>query len=121
MTQEFIEKVADAVSREGIEYWDRVCVADLVSSEHVCLHCGPTTWRKETDILDVWFDSGVSHTVVLMHNKELSYPASLYLEGVDQHRGWFQSSLLTAIGLHNSAPYKLCIPTDLPWMKKARK
>jgi isoleucyl-tRNA synthetase len=64
--------------------------------------------RSVPDILDVWFDSGVTHHCVLDQREELARPADLYLEGSDQHRGWFQSSLLTSIAMHGEAPYKRC-------------
>ena len=72
----------------------------------VCKACGNATFTKETDILDVWFDSGVSHAAVLEHRPYLRWPADLYLEGSDQHRGWFHSALLTAVGTRGRAPYQ---------------
>jgi isoleucyl-tRNA synthetase len=72
----------------------------------VCAQCGGSSFAKETDILDVWFDSGVSHAAVLEQRANLGWPADLYLEGSDQHRGWFHSSLLTAVGTRSRAPYK---------------
>ena len=71
-----------------------------------CLKCGSDEFKKETDILDVWFDSGVSHAAVAEADERLSSPADMYLEGSDQHRGWFQSSLLTSVGTRGRAPYK---------------
>jgi isoleucyl-tRNA synthetase len=71
-----------------------------------CSKCGSVEFSKETDILDVWFDSGVSHAAVMEADSRLSSPADLYLEGSDQHRGWFQSSLLSSVGTRNRAPYK---------------
>ncbi len=92
--------VANGVAKEGVEYWDNLPIADL---QHLlpttCQYCGSVEWLKETDILDVWFDSGVSHCAVLQTSPYLSFPADLYLEGKDQHRGWFQSSLLTSIAI----------------------
>ena len=70
-----------------------------------CRRCGGTSFSKEMDILDVWFDSGVSHAAVLEKDDRLSWPADMYLEGSDQHRGWFQSSLLASIGTRGKAPY----------------
>lgn len=72
----------------------------------VCPECGKNEFIKENDILDVWFDSGVSHAAVLEYRDYLKWPADLYLEGSDQHRGWFHSSLLTAVGTRGAAPYK---------------
>lgn len=99
LTPELIDKVADGIAREGIEYWDRVPLDQLIDSTLACSACGCNTFKKEYDILDVWFDAGVSHYAVLFNNPDLAFPADLYLEGVDQHRGWFQSSLLTSLVL----------------------
>ena len=73
-----------------------------------CSNCGGTSFRKESDILDVWFDSGSSHLAVLTPDNELPWPADLYLEGGDQYRGWFQSSLLIGVGLKGRSPYTGC-------------
>ncbi len=73
-----------------------------------CQKCGGTSFRKETDILDVWFDSGSSHLAVLRPENDLPWPADMYLEGGDQYRGWFQSSLLVGVGLKNAAPFREC-------------
>jgi len=103
ITPEFIEKVARAIEAEGIEYWDRVSVEELAEGI-VCPACKRSEFNKELDILDVWFESGSSHYAVLYNNPELQFPADLYLEGIDQHRGWFQSSLLTGMVLEGKAP-----------------
>jgi isoleucyl-tRNA synthetase len=103
---EFIKAVAAHVAREGIEYWDRISLKDLVDEGMLPVDFPVDQYRKETDILDVWFDSGVSHWAVLSKRKELRFPADLYLEGIDQHRGWFQSSLLTSMMLHNKPPMR---------------
>lgn len=71
-----------------------------------CPACGGRSFRKETDIMDVWFDSGSSHAAVLATRPELGWPADLYLEGSDQHRGWFNSSLSTAVATRGRAPYR---------------
>lgn len=105
-TPELVNGVAERVSHEGIEYWQRVEVSDLFDAIPDCAGCGTAKWRKEYDILDVWFDSGVSHYAVLYDNPALHFPASMYLEGIDQHRGWFQSSLLTAMVIEKKAPMK---------------
>jgi isoleucyl-tRNA synthetase len=104
--KEFINDIAHHVSKQGIEYWDKVSSEELhhtVNSMPTpnCSQCVTGQWRKETDILDVWFDSGVSHYAVLKQNSALAYPADMYLEGKDQHRGWFQSSLLTSMILED--------------------
>lgn len=96
MNEELVKKVADGVACHGIEYWDTVEIKDLITNDIKC-PCGSSEFVKEQDILDVWFESGISHYAVLYNNPELAYPADLYLEGVDQHRAWFQSSLLTSL------------------------
>jgi len=79
---------------------------DLLPDGVVCPTCGGTDFKKETDILDVWFDSGVSHAAVLEKRDNLESPCDMYLEGNDQHRGWFHSSLLESVGTRGRAPYK---------------
>jgi isoleucyl-tRNA synthetase len=100
--KEFIDEVAKGVTQSGIEYWDTVSVETLLAGSVSCPQCTTGLLRKETDILDVWFDSGVSHYAVLKSNPDLAYPADMYLEGKDQHRGWFQSSLLTSMILEET-------------------
>ncbi len=73
-----------------------------------CGKCGGSNFRKENDILDVWFDSGASHLAVLTKENDLPWPSDMYLEGGDQYRGWFHSSLLVAVGLKDGAPYRAC-------------
>ncbi len=97
-----INKVADAIAQEGVEYWDRVKLEDILPHNASCKSCGSTEFVKEGDILDVWFDSGISHFAVLKGFSSQSYPADIYIEGSDQHRGWFQSSLLTSIALEGT-------------------
>lgn len=99
---ELIETVANGVQKEGIEFWDRVKISNLGTLQ--CNSCGKKDFEKEYDILDVWFESGVSHYAVLDKNPAQSFPADMYLEGKDQYRAWFQSSLLTALVLEGSAP-----------------
>ncbi|MCX7913020.1 MAG: isoleucine--tRNA ligase [Thermodesulfovibrionales bacterium] len=100
------EKIVERVSLEGTDIWFKLDVWDLLPKDYRCLHCGSSTFKKEMDILDVWFDSGVSHSAVVEQDERLSWPADLYLEGSDQHRGWFQSSLLASVGTRQKAPYK---------------
>lgn len=95
--KDFIVSIAQHIAKEGIEYWDTVTVDAVTPKNLTCAQCGSGKFKKETDILDVWFESGVSHYAVLVHNADLSYPADMYLEGKDQHRAWFQSSLLTSM------------------------
>lgn len=105
--QEFIDHVADQVAQHGIEYWDTVVIESLLPDGHACVKCSSTRFVKERDILDVWFDSGVSHAAVLKPHH--FFPADLYLEGKDQHRGWFQSSLLTSVVIEGRSPMKMIV------------
>jgi isoleucyl-tRNA synthetase len=100
-----IHHVADIVEKEGADAWFSKSSAELLPVGATCAKCGKNDFTKEMDILDVWFDSGVSHAAVLQERNELSWPADLYLEGSDQHRGWFQSSLLASVGTTGKAPY----------------
>jgi isoleucyl-tRNA synthetase len=104
-----IEQVATLVEREGSDAWFAAPLAALVPDGTACAACGGREFRKERDILDVWFDSGVSHKAVLTRRAELRWPADVYLEGSDQHRGWFQVSLLTGVALCDVAPYKAVV------------
>ena len=90
----------------GCDYWYEAELSEIVPQGLACPHCGGNHWKRETDILDVWFDSGTSFAAVLEQRPELAYPADLYLEGSDQHRGWFHSSLLVSEGTRKRAPYK---------------
>ncbi len=101
-----IDHVADIVAKEGADVWFAKPAADLLPTGTECKKCGKREFDKEMDILDVWFDSGVSQAAVLKERKELSWPADMYLEGSDQHRGWFQSSLLASVGTTGKAPYR---------------
>ncbi len=100
-------KVVQFVSQHGADAWYTPEADAILASGHKCAHCGATKFKKETDILDVWFESGSSHAAVLGHEPNLPWPADLYLEGGDQHRGWFHSSLLCSIGYEGSAPYRM--------------
>lgn len=106
MDQSLIDYVADRIEREGADIWFINENKDLLPDETECHKCGSKGFRKEIDILDVWFDSGVSHAVVLKRRSGLSWPADLYLEGSDQHRGWFQSTLLASLGSGSGVPYR---------------
>jgi isoleucyl-tRNA synthetase len=92
--------------KEGADAWFTHPVEELLPSGTTCPACGGTKFRKEMDILDVWFDSGSSHAAVLGHRPDLPWPADVYLEAGDQHRGWFHSSLLVALCSHGAAPYR---------------
>jgi isoleucyl-tRNA synthetase len=96
----------DLFRMEGADVWFTWPVERLLPPEAVCPQCGGTSFRKEGDILDVWFESGSSHRAVLSQDFNLGYPAFMYLEGSDQHRGWFQSSILTAVGTNGTAPFE---------------
>ncbi|HMJ50189.1 MAG TPA: class I tRNA ligase family protein, partial [Burkholderiales bacterium] len=98
-TAELLEEVAKRVERQGIEAWFKLDAGELLGKE-------AQKYRKVSDTLDVWFDSGTTHVTVLRQRKDQHYPAELYLEGSDQHRGWFHSSLLTGCALDGRAPYK---------------
>jgi isoleucyl-tRNA synthetase len=98
-THALIEQVAQRVEQQGIDAWFELDPAELLGDE-------ADNYEKATDTLDVWFDSGVTHACVLREREGLQFPADLYLEGSDQHRGWFQSSLLTAVGAVGEAPYR---------------
>ncbi|MGI6655678.1 MAG: isoleucine--tRNA ligase [Desulfobulbus sp.] len=98
-------KIDELFRKEGADAWFKHEAADFVPEDVAC-GCGGREFRKESDILDVWFDSGTSHAAVLEERDELRSPADLYLEGSDQHRGWFQSSLLTSVGTRGRAPYR---------------
>ena len=106
INEETIEAVSELFSREGSDAWFAY-EADEILPEHIkCSSCGHAQFRKEKDTMDVWFDSGSSHAAVLELRPELRWPADLYLEGSDQYRGWFHSSLLTAVATKNEPPYK---------------
>ncbi len=98
-TQELIEQVAQRVEKDGMDAWFDLDAVELLGDE-------AEHYQKVTDTLDVWFDSGVTHLAVLERRASLRYPADLYLEGSDQHRGWFQSSLKAALAMNGTAPYK---------------
>lgn len=98
--------IADIFEKEGSGSWYEHDAEYFIDHDLVCSHCGASEWEKEKDIMDVWFDSGTSHAAVCSKRPELSAPADLYLEGADQYRGWFQSSLLTSVASGGKAPYK---------------
>ncbi len=106
MTAETIRRVRDVFRDRGADAWYRDPAAELLAAGTKCPACGSDRFRKENDILDVWFESGSSWRGVLSENFELGFPAYLYLEGSDQHRGWFQSSLVAAVATVGSAPFE---------------
>ena len=106
ISQDIIDHVADLVEESGADIWFSESEEKLLPAGTKCPECGGESFRKETDILDVWFDSGVSYAAVMEKRDYLESPSDLYLEGSDQHRGWFHSSLLCSVGTRNKAPYK---------------
>ncbi len=106
-TPESIEHISELFDKHGSNIWFESEAADLIPEGFACPHCGGKTFTKETDTLDGWFDSGSTHFASLMKDTPELWPADVYLEGADQYRGWFQSSLLTSVGaLGNGAPFK---------------
>lgn len=99
--------IVELFSRDGADAWYKHSAADLLPKKTTCPNCGGKDFRKEMDILDVWFESGASWRAVLEVEPELNFPADLYTEGGDQHRGWFHSSLLSSVGLRDEAPYRM--------------
>ncbi|HEX8187903.1 MAG TPA: isoleucine--tRNA ligase [Pyrinomonadaceae bacterium] len=104
-----IDHVADIFERETTDAWYGREAKDLLPEGYRCKGCGGTEFTKETDILDVWFDSGVSSVAVLEHYEGLRWPADVYLEGGDQYRGWFNSSLMVGLAAHDAAPYRAVV------------
>lgn len=105
-SEEVFKKIEEVFENDGADSWFVYDVNHFLPENHRCSKCGSTEFKKESDIFDVWFESGISHFAVLENREEVSWPADLYLEGSDQHRGWFQSSLLTSAGVAEKAPYK---------------
>ena len=103
---EIINRVADVFEKESADAWYTREASELLPEGYQCGKCGGQEWTKETDILDVWFDSGVSSIAVLENRQELRWPADVYIEGGDQFRGWFNSSLMVGLAVPNRAPYK---------------
>jgi isoleucyl-tRNA synthetase len=106
LTPQSLRKVEELVAAEGSDAWFLRDAREILGGEFTCPGCGGGDFRKETDILDVWFESGVSHEAVLLAWEGLTWPCDMYLEGSDQHRGWFQTSLLTAVGAKDAPPYR---------------
>ncbi len=104
-----MQAVAELFRTEGSDQWYVKPAEEILPAGIHCEKCGGSQFDKEQDIMDVWFDSGVTHAAVCGKRKELHWPADLYLEGADQYRGWFQSSLLTSVAWRNQAPYKAVV------------
>ena len=101
-----LQRIDALFSKEGADAWFSHELTDFLPAGSTCSSCGSAAFVKESDILDVWFDSGVSYAAVCEQRPELDSPADLYLEGSDQHRGWFHSALLISVGTRGMAPYK---------------
>ena len=106
MTKEILVNLVALMEKGGADVWFEKEPKDLIPKHTTCPHCHSTEFTKELNILDVWFDSGVTHAAVLEKRPDLSSPCDMYLEGSDQHRGWFHSSLLECVGTRGRAPYK---------------
>jgi isoleucyl-tRNA synthetase len=110
VTGDTVERVARAFDEAGSDSWWENEAVHFLGEDFRCPHCGGAGFDKEQDIMDVWFDSGTTHAGVIDRRPELGgTPCEMYLEGSDQHRGWFQSSLLTSVAVHNRAPYKIVL------------
>ncbi|HEX8705786.1 MAG TPA: isoleucine--tRNA ligase [Myxococcaceae bacterium] len=107
VSPELMERVAAAVEKEGAGVWYRTPVKEFLGADFTCPQCGKAEFRRETDILDVWFDSACMFSAVLERRQRI--PADLFLEGSDQHRGWFHSSMLVAVGTRDASPYRACL------------
>ena len=105
ITDASIQAVSDLFRREGSDAWYKYDANDIMPKGEVC-ECGASDWEKDPDIMDVWFDSGSTWSAVCRERPELTWPVDLYMEGADQFRGWFQSSLLTCVATQGVAPYK---------------
>ncbi len=106
LTREILDRIIAMVRQDGADIWFAKSAAELLPPGCRCPQCGSQEFAKEQDILDVWFDSGVSFAAVMEAREGLGYPADLYLEGSDQHRGWFHSALLTSVATRQRAPYR---------------
>jgi isoleucyl-tRNA synthetase len=101
------QRIVDLFAKEGADAWYVRDAAEILPAGTTCSSCGTAEFKQEMDILDVWFESGASQAAVLGRERDLPWPADLYIEGGDQHRGWFQSSLLCAVGTRDAAPYRM--------------
>src|SRR6185503_3784795 len=106
MTGALVEQAASVFDEYGADAWYERPLEEFIPAGLTCPSCGGTEFERERDILDVWFDSGSSHEAVLPFREELTWPADIYLEGSDQHRGWFQSSLLVGLGTRGRPPFR---------------
>ena len=116
-----IEKIKSLVARKGSDAWFNTEVESFLPEGFRCPKCGGKNFKKEEDIVDVWFESGISHRAVVAQEESLKYPADLYLEGSDQHRGWFQTSLLTSLSLEERPPFRCVLTHGFVVDSKGRK
>ena len=123
VTDETVENVAKIFEKESSDAWVKYSAEELLPKDFVCPHCGKKHFKKEKDIMDVWFDSGVTwRAVVEKRSEQLGHtPVEMYLEGSDQHRGWFQSSLLTSMAVQGKAPYKSVLTHGFVFGEDGRK
>ncbi len=121
ITDETIANVEELFRAYGSNIWFAKEAGELLPANYQCPHCGGSSFTKETDTMDVWFDSGSSHAAVLETWPELTWPADMYLEGSDQHRGWFNSSLSTAVATKGKAPYRSVLTHGYVVDQKGRK
>ncbi len=121
INEETIKIVSELFRREGSNAWFSKEASEILPAGFACKECGCHEFVKETDTMDVWFDSGSSYAAVLEERDYLQYPADVYLEGNDQYRGWFQSSLLTSVATKGVAPYKIVITHGMTVDEEARK
>ena len=106
LTREMIDQAADVFEEHSADAWYERPIQEFLPADLRCPSCGGTSFERERDILDVWFDSGSSHEAVLPRYQDLTWPSDMYLEGSDQHRGWFQSSLLVGLATRGRPPYR---------------
>ncbi|MDQ2948345.1 MAG: isoleucine--tRNA ligase, partial [Acidobacteriota bacterium] len=106
--RKYLDGVVELFRKHTADVWYERTAAELLGGHAKCARCGGTEFRKESDILDVWFDSGSSHLAVLTSENDLPWPSNMYMEGGDQYRGWFHSSLLIGVALKGEAPYTAC-------------
>jgi isoleucyl-tRNA synthetase len=116
-----LERVEKIFAAEGSDAWYRRPVEDFVPADMRCPQCGGSAFTKEEDVLDVWFDSGVSHAAVLRQRSDLAWPADAYVEGIDQARGWFQAALICAVATEGQAPYRNVVSHGLALDELGRK
>jgi isoleucyl-tRNA synthetase len=121
ITTGLVEQVASVFEQHGADSWYEQPIEGFIPAGLRCPSCGSPAFERERDILDVWFDSGSSHEAVLGIRADLQWPADLYLEGSDQHRGWFQSSLLVGLGTRNAAPYRAVLTHGMVVDEQGRK